>query len=314
MIVNPIIPIWLMVIICIPMLIIKRKGVIPYIRQVLIIVLLFIINLRIMVSSGEVINTDTKLNVYTLFVIDDTISMIARDYNGDTERLTAVKADCQYMVDSLYGAHFGVISFNNNAYLASPFTDNSSYIKDVINGVNPIDELYAKGSSMNISKELMIENLKTINEKENCTVVLIYISDGEITNNDTLDSFKEAAQYVDYGAVLGYGSEAGGKMYMLNYDDKLEAIKDPESYDDAISVIDENNLKRIAKDIDIPYIHMDKQANINSVLDDIKNNADVIEKDDKITGYKDIYYYFVIILGIMLIVECILYKKESVKI
>ena len=43
---EPIIPIWLMVIICIGLLAIKRKGIAPYIRQVLIVLLLFAINLR----------------------------------------------------------------------------------------------------------------------------------------------------------------------------------------------------------------------------------------------------------------------------
>ena len=35
-----------MVIICIGLLAIKRKGIIPYIRQILIVLLLFVINLR----------------------------------------------------------------------------------------------------------------------------------------------------------------------------------------------------------------------------------------------------------------------------
>ena len=51
---EPIIPIWLMVIICIGLLAIKRKGVIPYIRQCLIVVLLFVINLRPMNMTEEV--------------------------------------------------------------------------------------------------------------------------------------------------------------------------------------------------------------------------------------------------------------------
>ena len=39
MIVNPIIPIWLMAIICVALLIVKRKGIWPYIRQIIIIAL-----------------------------------------------------------------------------------------------------------------------------------------------------------------------------------------------------------------------------------------------------------------------------------
>ena len=74
---HPIIPIWLMAIICVALLVIKRKGVIPYIRQVLIVVLLFAINLRPMYISDEIKVIRQKLNCYCIIVLDDTLSMMA---------------------------------------------------------------------------------------------------------------------------------------------------------------------------------------------------------------------------------------------
>ena len=62
---EPMIPIWLMVIICIGLLAIKRKGIIPYVRQCLIVLLLFAINLRPMYVSDEVKVMRQKLNCYT---------------------------------------------------------------------------------------------------------------------------------------------------------------------------------------------------------------------------------------------------------
>ena len=86
---NPIIPIWLMAIICIGMLVMKRKGVWNFIRQILIVSLLFTLNLRIMVFSHEV--EKLELNVDVLFVIDDSMSMLAEDFDGDGRRIDAVK-------------------------------------------------------------------------------------------------------------------------------------------------------------------------------------------------------------------------------
>ena len=43
--IHPIIPIWLMAVICVGMLVMKRKGIWNYIRQILIVALLFTINL-----------------------------------------------------------------------------------------------------------------------------------------------------------------------------------------------------------------------------------------------------------------------------
>ena len=47
MTINPIIPLWLMGIICIVLLFFKRKGIFNYVRQIVIVALLFLINMRI---------------------------------------------------------------------------------------------------------------------------------------------------------------------------------------------------------------------------------------------------------------------------
>ena len=100
MIINPIIPIWLMAIICIVLLIFKRKGWMGYIRQILIILLLFAINMRVMVKDVEVPVLLPKVDV--LFVVDNSISMLAEDYGlSNGRRLDAVKKDCEYIMEKL---------------------------------------------------------------------------------------------------------------------------------------------------------------------------------------------------------------------
>ena len=103
---NPIIPIWLMVIICIGLLAIKRKGIVPYIRQAIIVLLLFVINLRPMVISNEVKVMRQKLNCYCIIVIDDTLSMMAEDYDDGATRMEGVKQDVAYITEQLNGAKF----------------------------------------------------------------------------------------------------------------------------------------------------------------------------------------------------------------
>ncbi len=313
MIINPIIPIWLMAIICAALLLLKRKGVIPYIRQIVIIVLIFVINLRMMVPDGNVKGKTKQVDAYVLLVVDNTISMLARDYNGETERLTAVKEDCAYIIDELYGARFSVISFDNNANMLSPFTDNADYAKSVVNSIYPLDEFYARGSSMNICKNMLIETLKTAKDKKNGNVIVFFISDGEITNDDTLESFKETADYIDNGAVLGYGTKEGGEMYVQSYfDDKPVAIEDTSDYPykTAKSKIDEDNLGQIADDMGIDYVNMNKKADIDKVLSDIKNDSKVSMTDTDMDGYNDIYYIFVIPLLLLLLYEFVEYRRR----
>lgn len=205
--INPIIPIWLMGIICIILIVlsvIKRTNKYNIIRKIIIVVLLFIINLRIMVYSrnGEAISN----NLDVLFVIDNTISMLAEDHHGNTARLEAVKNDCKHIVNELAGAKFSIITFNNDSQLISPYTRDTSAINEAITVMNVMDKTYAKGSSLNKPLEDIIKQLKSSSKKEDRCRILFFISDGEITNEDTLESYSSVKKYVSDGAVLGYGT------------------------------------------------------------------------------------------------------------
>lgn len=305
MIINPIVPIWLMSIICVAALLLKRKGVFPYVRQVIMILLLFMINLRVMLPDGNVTVMTQKMNTKVLFVVDDTISMLAKD-DGERERLELVRQDCKHIIEELNGAKFGVISYNNEAHVLSPFTNNGEYTEQVINAIYPISELYAKGSSMNIWREAAEDILKKAHEEGAGDVVLFFISDGEITGDERLESFSSLKPYVDNGAVLGYGSVAGGQMEMKSfYSDEPEVIEDRRSYPakPAVSKIDEENLKKIANDIGISYIHMENSSCVDNLLQQVKKSAEKENTDKEIEGYKDIYFVFVIPLLFLLLYE-----------
>jgi Ca-activated chloride channel family protein len=240
--------------------------------------------------------------------------MLARDYDGDTERLTAVKKDCGHIIEELDGAKFAVISFNNNANLVAPFTNNSQYAEDVIDSLYPLEQLYAEGTSMNVSIDVMTYTLKRAREKADGSVVVFFISDGEITNEENLKSFKSAAKYVDGGAVLGYGTTEGGNMYMKSsYTGQDELIEDTSSYPrkPAVSVIDEDNLKSIADDMDVKYINMNDASNIDTTINKIKRESASERKDGKVSGYADIYYIFAAMLVLVMIWEFIDIRRKS---
>ncbi len=320
MILNPIIPIWLMAILCVGMLLMKRKGVWPFVRQIIIVILLFIINLRPMFPKPVGEQDKTEMNLYVVFVVDDTISMIAQDYNGTEERLAGVRQDCSYIVDNLPGARFSVLTFHNSATLASPFTDNAEHIKNTVNAIYPLDDFYARGSSLNTAKELLLSTLKQAKEKQDGKVVVFFISDGEITDDSKLESYQELAEYVDGGAVLGYGTSKGGKMYLrYMYEDEPVEIQDKSDYPykPAVSKIDEGNLKQLAGDMGIEYIHMTESENVGGVLENIKNDVSTSTTtgisivDENMEGAKDIYFYFAIPLLMMLMYEAVIWIRRK---
>lgn len=346
MIVNPIIPIWLMTIICVILIVIivfnkqlkekvtKKNNsekttrqntlfktyIINVFIKIMIIILLFIINLRFMLPNGESVEINSNLSV--LFVIDKSVSMRALDYNGNKERFEGVINDCCNIVEELSNCKFSVITFGDTAQKLIPFTTDTEMVQAELKAIKLEEDYYAKGSSMNLSKDILEKTLKDEKkrQKDNSEFIVFFISDGEITKEgEQLESFSNIGQYVTNGAVLGYGTTSGGKMVNSGYADNPNSISyyiyyyDKESYESitAISKLDEKNLKQIATDLKIDYIQMSKPSNIDYKINDIRKQSSNSQiNEQKTSSYKDIYYYFAIPLVILLLIDFIIKKRR----
>lgn len=312
----PIIPLWLMLIICLLLIVFlfwKEKEIKKKKKQVLIIILLFIINMRIMFPSKGAINLTNNLDV--LFVIDNTLSMVADDYQYNKTRMDGVKEDCKYIIEELAGARFSVIVFNNSSQIMIPYTKDANIAQESIDIIHPLDELYARGTSLDVPLEDMQRVLQYSKEKDDAIRIVFYISDGEINSDDTMQSFNSLKKLIDNGAVLGYGTSKGGYMKVYDYyTEKEEYIEDRTNYpyEKAVSKIDENTLNKIAKELGIDYI------NVNSSKEKLKNKISAIKKIAKntyrkndLSSYTDTYYWFVIPLLILFVLNYRDYRKNQ---
>ena len=285
-----------------------------------IVFLLFIMNLRIMIPNGETTVMTRDLDV--LFVIDTSVSMSALDYDGEKERFEGVINDCCYIVDELSGAQFSIITFGDSAEKLIPFTPDGDMVQAELKALHIVDSYYAKGTSLNMVKDELGKALKDeAQRKESSKIVVFFVSDGEITKEgEKLDSFSEFKSFVADGAVMGYGTTEGGKMLDNLWKDQLDDKGEPYYlyyYDDninkhtAISKLDETNLEKIAQDMGIDYIHMDKQSNISSKIRKIGSQASSNENtEEKILNYQDVYYYIATLVLILLIADLIIQKRK----
>ena len=310
--VNPIIPIWLMAIICVGLLLLKRKGWVAYIRQIVIVLLLFTINLRVMLPDDEKVVKTPTINAYVLFVIDDTISMVADDMPDDKTRLEAVAEDCDYIIDNLNGAHFGVVTFNNMAQILTPYTNNPDHVKSMIKTISPLREKYAQGSSFNLCQGLIADQIKVARDKEDTNVYVFFFSDGENNKDDKIKSYGEVGNNIDGGAVLGYGTKAGGKMDLKvtsKYGVETVRIKDSNGKD-AISCIDEDNLKKIAGEMNVDYIKVKEPADLDKTINGILDNVKMTEEERTEVGKIETYYFFIPPLAALLLWDFFHFKRK----
>ena len=258
------------------------------------------VNLRIMRAGNEA-DIETR-NIDVLFVVDTTISMWAQDYAGKSERMEGAKADCMYIMQQLAGANFGLIRFDNRAQILAPFTQDTRNVTDAFDTIRSPDRDYARGSDLSAPYAAMEDLLRSSESKQDRKTVVFFLSDGEITNDATLIPYAGLAHYIDEGAVLGYGTTTGGKMRESTYS---EYVADPETGTAAISRINEANLRQIASDLGISYIKMEESSLVDPRISYIRLMAKTTVSGAKIETFDDTYFYFVIPLLLLLVVELI---------
>lgn len=247
---------------------------------------------------------NNRYNVY--FVVDLTSSIIAEDWDGNKTRLDGIREDINDILDDYVGAKFSLITFNSTATVRVPLTPDSTALASSINTMLPEVTIYSKGSSISEPKTLLEETLKAENEldtSEERANIVLYFGDGEQTSNNAPDSFKNISDLVSTAKVYGYGTEEGGKMKIQNgyyiSGDKDSYIKD-NSGKEGLSVIDENNLKAIAADLDGEYEHREAGKRISAAtISDTQKTE--FEKKEGSNINNTIEYYWMLLIPFLLI-------------
>ena len=316
---KPMIPLIIMIIasiIMIGLIVMNKKNII---NRIIMVLMLFIISQRPMFQNGAALTYNLDIDV--LFVIDNTMSMNAVDVNNDT-RLNAVIKDCKHIINEMAGSNFAIITYNNYSQVRVPFTTDAEISINVIDNLKIVDPSYATGSTISLPYDDMKMLLSSSKSKDKHHRVVFFIGDGELTNKEKLsldlDKYRDIRELVDDGAILGYGTEEGGKI-LVTEGVSLAGMIDSNNYlldrsktpnEPAISKLDENNLKDLAKTLDIDYIHMKETSDINKKISKIKDNAIMIERGNS-TANQDIYYYFSGILTICLLYELYCHRRND---
>ena len=316
MIIRPILPIAFLLIIFAVLIAITVWGVIrtsvgrkdkifTALRLVIIYILVLIIGLRPMTVDEEYEFSTRNLDV--IFVVDTTISMWAEDYyNGN--RIDGVKKDAKQIIDDLAGSNFALVTFDDQSHVVSPCTQDLEHVKTLLDTLAPPGYEYAGGSDMSLPYKDLESLLLSSSRKENRKSIVIFMSDGEITNGNELTSYEALKQYVDSGVVLGYGSAGGGKMKIDN-----TYIYDDAEGKEAVSYLNEDNLKSIAGNLGLEYHNMNSGSKgLNTTIDVIKETSKTVtEKEDGMEKYVDLYFWFAIPLVLALIAELCIFSIKG---
>lgn len=245
------------------------------------------------------------------FAVDVTGSMGVSDATyGSSVKLTRLQAAQKAVSDltTLYaGASYAAISFGTGASLDVPLTPDSRAISNWSENLSVEPTSVSSGSSLDAPLDTLIRTLQQTKESHpNNLSVLYLITDGEQTSDSQRRTFSTLRNYVEGGAVIGTGTEKGGTVPLIesstsvgssgNADDSgsesdskgegadsQQPVIDPSTKKPAISTLDAENLKDIADEVSIDYLHVDATHTAASLEAKISSEYSLMTTDRKRT-------------------------------
>ena len=243
------------------------RGRISGFLRVLMVLLAVIVVLRPIIPADNV-SPVVSSDVEVYFVVDTTTSMAAEDVGGEVDgrpgtRLDGVKNDIEQLCAALTGAQFSLTTFDSVASQRVPLTRDQSALVSASRAITPEISGYSRGSSIDEALPLMTEILRRAqSERPDSRRVLFYFGDGEQTRTSQEPAdFSVVAPLLDGGAALGYGTLSGGAMRIFDgfADDDpsndVAYLADPATGEQALSTIDETNLRTIASQLGVGYLY-----------------------------------------------------------
>ena len=293
--------------------------------RIVMVILLLLVALRPTIPGGDTgPRASGELEVW--FVIDTTSSMAAQDYGDapaepsdpnapavtpENTRLAGAKADILEITQNLTGAKFSLVSFDAASTQRVPLTSDSAAVESATSVLTQEVTTYSRGSSIDEPVEMLAGLLEdAAAAAPDNPRVLFYLGDGEQTSGQEPGSFEELAPYLTGGAVLGYGTEAGGRMLEFDgFSDQYSDVTYIQDYSqspatDAISKIDEATLGTIADQLGVSYVHRTAPGDLDDVLAGIDVGELSIEPGTPPTTF-ELYWIIAIALGVLTLAELV---------
>ncbi|MBC7590299.1 MAG: VWA domain-containing protein [Salinibacterium sp.] len=335
---TPVLPLWLLALIgaglggvIIWRLVVdrsSRRSMLVWVSRLLMLALVLVIAVRpTILGDGQGPSASGGLEVY--LVVDTTSSMAGEDWDGVTAdpstpatRLDGVRDDIESIVDDLAGAQFSLVTFDAVAVQRVPLTSDSSAVLSATAVLRQEVTGYSRGSSIDEPIDLLTQVLgdaAALNPEQRR--VLFYFGDGEQTSGTQPRPFDEVAPYLQGGAVLGYGSDDGGRMREFNgvdsqffgQDDPGEQQQQPPTYiqdysgeavGDALSKIDETALGLIASGLGVVYEHRSAQTSTALATTGIEV-GEISAREGTPGSVTELYWIFAIPFGLLALVQIV---------
>lgn len=259
------------------------------------------------VDGGIARQASSNVNVF--FVVDTTTSSMARDHEDGATRLEGYREDIAKIQEEMPGARFSLITFDYAARVALPLTTDTNALKTAADNLQAENSMYSGGSSVTVAGEELRTTLEGAQERtpENSRVVF-YLGDGEQTSSEEAAPF-DLGDLVDGGAVLGYGTEEGGRMAITRSDGSTGDDVEGADGKPGVSTIDEEQLEEIADQIGVPYTHR-TGGSISPAMAEADPGSTSEGEGAEIEIHTSVVWVLAVLLVLLLAVDLFLVARE----
>ena len=280
----------------------RAESVVSHGRRTAMVLLLLVAALRPGLPGQDVRVDPSAVDVY--FVVDTTTSVMARDYGASQPRLEGVRADIKGVAAQLPGARYTVLTFDHDTRTRLPLTSDSLALEAAADTLTPETSVWSQGSSVTAAsaelERVLARGKQTHPERAR---IVFYLGDGEQTADTDPQPFAIDAGMVNGGAVLGYGTAAGGQMQRTG-DQENGDVVDPSTGQPAVSTIDEKQLQTIAAQLDVPYLHRTQDDQAAGIVDAVKlRDLDTVASEagtsEVVGGRAELYWVALLTLALV---------------
>lgn len=301
----------------------QRKVVIRWSLLTLVIVCLFAAAVRPGIEgeshavSQAAAADAANSNVNVFFVVDRSLNSRAEDFGNNQFRMAGVRADMQSIVDQYPSGRFSITSFATKARADWPLSDDvwslRALLKDYSAYESDFDSVYqvdvgAADEQLKRQLELAAQQYPGSNN------LVFYLGEGAGVAKRAPTAFDVPAELVAGGAVLGYGTAAGGRVASrLGENGAITYFPNPTGGGgEFLSALDEASLRTVAEQLHVPYFHRGLGDSTSKIIPPLDENSSTAEQQEvSMPGDRtEFYWIFTAIAMLLMFYELFAMARE----
>lgn len=259
---------------------------------------------------------DPNLNVF--FVVDRSVNLRVQDFGDHESRMAGVRADISALINEYPRARFELLSFASKGAVDWPLSDDSWSLQSLVHGLSPYtlvapDAMYQANPTA--ARDELTKQLEAAAERfKDSTSLVFYFGSGAAGTHATAASFDLPDEAASGGAVLGYGTPAGGPIPQGWVGATKVYQNDPATGAPLNSTLDEATLKKIAGELGVPYFHREAGQSITAVLPSVDPVAASDDENplhaSKLVERRELYWVFTLLAAALVLGEIVLTIRE----